>query len=173
MLIVMSGLPGSGKSTLAQALAPRLPATILNKDSARAALFPSSDITYTSHQDDFVVHILLQVAEFYFEQDPQRKVILDGRTFYRQYQVTQVLDFCRLHERPVAFIACTCPDEIACERLKSAQRSGEHPAADRNYELYQRMKVQSEPLEIPHLRVDTSQALELCIQISLHYLQSL
>jgi len=173
MLIVMSGLPGSGKSTLAQALAPRLPAIILNKDSARAALFPPSDITYTSHQDDFVVSILLQVAEFYFEQDPQRKVILDGRTFYRRYQVAQVLDFCRMHGRQVVFIACTCPDEITQGRLKLAQRSGEHPAADRNYELYQRLKAQSQPLDIPHLKVDTSQAIELCIQLSLHYLQSL
>jgi len=173
MLIVMTGLPGSGKSTLAQALAPRLRAAILSKDSARAAFFSPSDITYTSHQDDFVVYILLQVAEFYFEQDPRRKVILDGRTFSRHYQVAQVLDFCRLHERPVAFITCTCPDEITRGRLALAQRTGEHPAADRNYELYQRLKAQSEPLNIPHLKVDTSQALELCIQFSLRYLQSL
>ena len=117
--------------------------------------------------------ILLQVAEFYFEQDPQRKVILDGRTFYRHYQVAQVLDFCQMHGRPVTFIACNCPDEIARERLKLTQQTGEHPAADRNYELYRRLKAQSEPLDIPHLKVDTSQAIELCIELSLHYLQCL
>jgi adenylate kinase family enzyme len=93
MLIVMAGLPGTGKSTLAKALAQALPGLVLNKDQARAALFPPEEIAYSGLQDDLVVNILLLLAAYYQDRDPQRWLILDGRPFTRQYQIQQVLDF--------------------------------------------------------------------------------
>ena len=52
MVVIMAGLPGSGKSTVARALAERLPATVLDKDVIRAALFAPAHVEYSRVQDD-------------------------------------------------------------------------------------------------------------------------
>ncbi len=181
MLIVMTGLPGTGKSTLAQALAQALPALVLNKDQARAALFPPEAIAYSARQDDLVVHILLLLAAYYLDLDPQRRLILDGRLFTRQHQVQQVLDFanaearrlgfCAGREIPLCFIECVCTEEMARRRLESASRHGAHPAANRDYALYRQMKASAEPLQVPHLVVDTGADLSVCLQQCLDYLR--
>jgi predicted kinase len=180
MLIVMAGLPGTGKSTLAKALAQALPGLVLNKDQARAALFPSGEIAYSGPQDDLVVHILLLLAAYYLDRDPQRWIILDGRPFTRLYQVRQVLDFAsakneRLglyagREISLRFIECVCPEAVARQRLERAAWRGAHPAANRNYALYRQMKASAEPLQVPHLVVDTVADRSVCLQQCLDYL---
>jgi hypothetical protein len=179
MLVVMAGLPGTGKSTLAKALAQALPGLVLNKDQARAALFPPKAIAYSTRQDDLVVHILLLLAAYYLDLDPQRWLILDGRPFTRQYQVQQVLDFAsaktgRLgfyagREIPMGFIECMCSEQVAHRRLERAARRGAHPAANRDYALYRQMKASAEPIQVPHLVVDTEADLPVCLQQCLDY----
>jgi predicted kinase len=181
MLVVMTGLPGTGKSTLAQALARALPGLVLNKDQARAALFPTEAIAYSTRQDDLVVHILLLLAAYYLDSVPQRWLILDGRPFTRQYQVQQVLDFTSAKtgrqgfftglEIPLRFIECVCSDEVARQRLERAARRGAHPAANRDYALYRQMKAGAEPLQVPHLVVDTGADLSVCLRQCLDYLR--
>jgi predicted kinase len=180
MLIVMAGLPGTGKSTLAKALAQALPGLVLNKDQARAALFPPEEIAYSGLQDDLVVNILLLLAAYYQDRDPQRWLILDGRPFTRQYQIQQVLDFAstttgRLglytgREIPLRFIECVCPEAVARQRLERAASRGAHPAVNRDYALYRQMKASAEPLQVPHLVVDTAAAPSVCLQQCLDYL---
>jgi adenylylsulfate kinase len=181
MLIIMAGLPGTGKSTLAQALAQSLPALVLDKDQVRAALFPPEAIAYSARQDDLVVHVLLLLVAYYLDLDPQRWLILDGRPFTRQHQVQQVLDFAsagaeRLgfyagREIPLRFIECICSEELARRRLERAARRGTHPAANRDYALYRRMKASAEPLRVPRLVVDTGVDLSACLQQCLDYLR--
>jgi predicted kinase len=181
MLIVMAGLPGTGKSTLAQAMSRALPGVVLNKDQVRAALFPPEEIAYSPTQDDLVVHVLLLLAAYYLEQDTQRWLILDGRPFTRQYQVQQVLDFASVttgrlglytgREIPLRFIECVCPEAVARQRLERAARRGAHPAANRDYALYRQMKASAEPLQVPHLVVDTAADPSVCLQQCLNYLE--
>jgi DNA polymerase III delta prime subunit len=180
VLIVMAGLPGTGKSTLAKALARALPGLVLNKDQARAALFPPEAIAYSASQDDLVVHILLLLAAYYLDLDPLRWLILDGRPFTRQAQVQQVLDFarpetgrlgfCAGREIPLRFIECVCSEALARQRLERAVQRGIHPAANRDYALYRRMKTSAEPLSVPHLVVDTGADLSVCLRQCLDYL---
>jgi predicted kinase len=117
LIVAMAGLPGTGKSTLARALAEKVPAVVLDKDSARAALFPSGEIEYSARQDDFVVGILFQVAEYYFQKDPGRVVILDGRTFSKKAQVDALVRYCQEHGRELKVIYCTCSEQVARARL--------------------------------------------------------
>lgn len=178
----MAGLPGTGKSTLAQALARALPGLVLNKDQARAALFPPEAIAYSTPQDDLVVHILLLLAAYYLDLEPQRWLILDGRPFTRRYQMQQVLDFASAQtgrlgffsgqEIPLRFIECRCSEEVARRRLERAAHRGDHPAANRDYALYRQMKASAEPILVPHLVVDTAADLSLCLQQCLDYLTS-
>src|SRR5260221_5588941 len=86
MLIAMAGLPGTGKSTLARHLADACAGIVLDKDSIRAALFPSAQIEYSTRQDDFCMSIMFQVATYMLRNDPSQHVILDGRTFSPTYQ---------------------------------------------------------------------------------------
>ncbi|NMB53899.1 MAG: ATP-binding protein [Leptolinea sp.] len=172
MIVAMTGLPGTGKSTLAAELAVRLPAHLLNKDKLRAALFPPEEIEYSTRQDDLVVDIMLRVADYIVRKEASRHIILDGRTFSKQTQVETLVVFGREHHWDLRFIQCTCPDDVARARLEHDAATGEHLAADRDFDLYRRIKAEAEPLLVPHLVVNTAEPLEACLSQCLHYLGS-
>jgi len=88
----MAGLPGAGKTTLARELAAHTGGRVLNKDEIRHALFAPEEIEYSSRQDDFCLHVMLETAEQLLEREPGRIVFLDGRTFSRRYQIDNVLN---------------------------------------------------------------------------------
>lgn len=170
MLVVFAGLPGTGKSTLAEALAPHLHAVVLNKDPIRAALFPPEVIEYSSRQDDFVIALILQTAGYLFGKDPGRVVFLDGRPFVRRSQLEQVTAFCGTAGYPLRVIECICASETALERLRRAVDEGSHPAGNRDAGLYARLRAEAEPIDLPHLVVDTDQPLDACLHACLDYL---
>jgi predicted kinase len=170
MIIAMAGLPGTGKSTLARALSAKLPVLMLDKDVLRAAIFPAEEIEYSTHQDDLVVDVMLQIANFYVEKDARRHIILDGRPFSKERQVNTVVNFARVHAWDLRFIYCTCTDEVAQARLEHDVAVGEHLAANRNFAMYLKVKAQAEPLQVPHLSVDTGEPFELCVMRCLEYL---
>jgi len=169
LLIAMAGLPGSGKSTLARRLGEILPAVVLDKDTIRAALFPLPEIDYSARQDDFSFAIMLQTASYLM--DKGRTVILDGRTFTQKYQVERLLRFCRAAGTMLDIIECVCPDEAAHQRLSMDSTLGLHVAANRDFGLYQKLKAQAVPIQVPHLQVDTTRSLEECISACLAYLR--
>jgi predicted kinase len=152
MLVSMAGLPGSGKSTLARAIAERTGALVLDKDQIRAALFPADLIEYSREQDDFVLRIMLKVAGWARRKEPARVVILDGRPFSKSYQLEMVINFAEWTKTPWRIVECTCSEETARMRLAHAE---DHPAANRDFELYQRVKSEWEEITRPKLVVDT------------------
>jgi predicted kinase len=163
MLIAMAGLPGTGKSTLARALAEDLrqdgiEAIVLDKDETRAALFPPPTIEYSAEQDDLCVEIMLQVAAFLLRRDPERVIVLDGRTFTRTSQVMHIAAAERFGS-PLIFIECRCDDATALQRLIEDRALGRHLAANRSAALYLELKAGAEPLTMPHLVIDTDQPL--------------
>jgi adenylylsulfate kinase len=168
MLILMAGLPGTGKSALARRLAEELAATVLDKDLIRAALFPPARIEYSTRQDDFVLEVMFQTAEYLFEADPDCFVILDGRTFTRRYQITRAARFARRGDVPLKIILCTCRVETARQRLQRPS----HPAANRDFKLYMALKAQAEPIALPHCVIDTDHKLEESVQQALIYLRT-
>jgi adenylylsulfate kinase len=164
MLIAMAGLPGTGKSTLAGRLAQELPAIVLNKDAVRAALFPPSEIEYSTSQDDLCVNVMLQVAGYILAKDPRKHVILDGRTFSRRYQVDIVRAFAQELGIECTFVECVCSDETVRQRLERDVALKLHPAANRNYEMYLAVKAQAVPIPAPKLVLDTDRDLEAAVQ---------
>jgi adenylylsulfate kinase len=169
-LIVMAGLPGTGKSTIAQALAQSLAAVVLDKDRIRAALFPATEIEYSTEQDDFCMRIMLQVAGHLLERT-HKWVILDGRTFSRRYQIEEVRGFAQKLGVPCRVIECVCSDRSVRERLQRDLDEGRHPATNRTYEMYLEVKARFEPIAEPKRVVNTDDPLKLCVQQALDYVR--
>lgn len=173
MLIAMAGLPGTGKSTLAHHLADKCNGVILDKDVVRAALFPAALIEYSTRQDDFCGSIMFQVAAYILRNHPQQRVILDGRTFSRRYQIAAVEQLAEELKVPLKVIACICSDETARQRLEGETTTGvKHVAANRNYALYLAIKAQFEPIRRPKLVVNTDNDLAQCLAECLAYVSN-
>jgi predicted kinase len=155
MLIAMAGLPGTGKSTLAAGLAAALGGVVLSKDVVRAALFPPPVLDYSAAQDDVAMAAVFAAARYVLAADPQRVVILDGRTFRKAAQVEPLLSLGRDLGRPPLVVECVCDAAAARARLDRDAASGAHPAGNRTGALHAAVSATAEPLTVPRLTLDT------------------
>src|SRR5437867_1987439 len=163
MIVIMAGLPGTGKSVLCRALAKQIGGVVLDKDIIRAALFPPERIEYSPAQDDFCQSVMLEAAGYLLAHDRHAVIFFDGRTFSRRYQIEAVIESAQKFGTPFRTIECTCSEETARQRLERDQAAGHHPAANRSFDLYQRLKATFERIADPKLIVDTDQPLEDCV----------
>jgi predicted kinase len=160
MIVLMAGLPGTGKSTLCR----RLSGSVLDKDEVRAALFPPSDIEYSTEQDDFCMKVMLETAEYILKKDPLRFVFLDGRPFSRRYQIDQAIAVANELNQPWRILECICSEETARRRLD--EQIGTHPAGNRDFEMYLRVKAGFEEIAFPKTIIDTEQSVEACVSLA-------
>jgi len=172
MIVILAGLPGAGKSTLARALAERLGGAVLDKDVIRAALFEPGRVEYSREQDDFVQEIMQRTAAWLLAKEPRLVVLLDGRTFSRQYQRERAIRFCGEIGAEWRMIECVCAEETAVRRLAESERRHDHPAANRTPALYYQVRKDWEGIEEPRLVVDTDVPVETCLEQVLHWLRS-
>lgn len=170
MIVIIAGLPGTGKSTLARALAQRLPAAVLDKDSIRASVFQPAYVEYSLGQDDFCQEIMLQTAGYLLAKHSKLHVLLDGRAFSRRYQRDRVIEFCSRMGTTWATLECVCSETTALERIAEAVAANNHLAANRTPELYREIRKAWEPIDHPKLVIDTEENLESCVDQALRYL---
>jgi predicted kinase len=160
MIVLMAGLPGTGKSTLARELAKRTGGRVIGKDEIRHSLFSENEIKYSSRQDDFCLQIMLQLAAYVLQRNPQRIVFLDGRPFSRRYQIDNVAQAASSIHQTWRILECVCPEDVARKRLKGET---DHPATNRNFQLYLEVQSRFEAITLPKMTIDTSETLEVCI----------
>ena len=165
MIVLMAGFPGTGKSTLARELAVRRPGRVLSKDEIRHAIFLPEEIEYSSAQDDYCLHVMLETAGYLLSRSPMRTILLDGRPFSRRYQIENVLAAADSLHQPWRILECICSDETARRRLSTDV--GGHPAGNRDYQLYLEVKSRFETIMDPKTIIDTEQPLEACLQQAL------
>jgi adenylylsulfate kinase len=168
----MAGLPGTGKSTVARELAVRTAGRVLSKDEMRRAIFSPDEVEYSSRQDDFCLHIMMETAGYLLAQHPARPIILDGRTFSRRYQIENVIAAAaRLHQ-PWRILECVCSDETARRRLAADAKIETHPAGNRDYQLYLEVKARFEDITHAKTVIDTERPLEDCVRQALAVLRA-
>jgi len=162
VILVLRGLPGSGKSTLARALAERMNAVVLDKDTVRAALFPGDTTEYSTAQDDLVIKLMLEAAHAHILRG--RIVFIDGRVHARKEQVELVRAFAAKIAARFGVIECTCTPPTALRRIEADLRTHAHPARNRDSVLLREQIAKWEELDQPPLcRIDTEQPLETCV----------
>ena len=145
-LVALAGLPGTGKSTLARELARRLAAPLLDKDRVRAALFAPSEIEYSREQDDLVMECIHRAVELHARRARVPAVVLDGRTYSRRAQVEELRALAARLATPLALIECTAAPGTVRARLARDAEEVAHPAANRSFELYRRLRETAEPV---------------------------
>ncbi|MGH9528645.1 MAG: AAA family ATPase, partial [Terriglobales bacterium] len=136
----------------------------------RAAIFPPSAIEYSTGQDDFCMKIALEATSYLLRKNPSWFVFLDGRPFSRTYQIDEVLEAAKIISQDWRILECTCSEETARRRLQQQAASREHPATNRTFELYLRVKALFEEITLPKFVIDTDQPLEVCVYRSLEFL---
>ncbi|MGA2991734.1 MAG: ATP-binding protein [Candidatus Korobacteraceae bacterium] len=182
MLIILCGLPGSGKSTLARALAGRSASAVLDKDTIREAIFGAAHTDYSRAQDDLCGAMMLSAAAYLLRKDPLLRVYIDGRVYSRAAQLRLAVEQAARLAVPWRILHCVCPEEEAHRRLQQPPQQTQqqrslgspaatgHPARNRNFELYRRLKASFEPIAFEHLTIDTSLPLEDCVAKAARYL---
>jgi predicted kinase len=138
--------------------------TILSKDIIRHTLFESRDVEYSTEQDDFCMDVMLETAAYILRRHADRTVILDGRTFSKRYQIERVIKFTERLQQPWRIFECICSDDTARRRLDAQQ---DHPAGNRDFDLYLRVKSDFEEIRFPKTLLDTDQPLEQGVQRAL------
>lgn len=172
MMILMAGLPGTGKSTLARELAVRTGGRVLSKDEFRHTLFARDEIEYSSRQDDFCLQLMLETAGYLLERNAKRFVFLDGRPFSRRYQIENVLQTASSLHQSWRIVECICSVESVQRRLANDSAGSEHPAGNRNFQLYLEVKARFEIITHPKIVIDTGQPLAICLEQALGALRT-
>lgn len=133
-------------------------------------LFSEEEIDYTREQDAVCFEEMLRLTEDRLTGRPGEWVILDGRTFSRSVDLQRVINLAHRLGEPLFVIHCVCSDDKARSRLQADLQAGNHPAANRNYELYREIQARQETLAFPALRLNTDLDLRTCLSLCLIYL---
>lgn len=158
MVIMVLGLPGSGKSYFAEKLAQHIGAEYLNSDRIRKVMF--QERTYSEAEKLKVYEAMLKKMQDTIAKE--KDVVLDA-TFYKNKTREP---FIKRHEE-IVFIEVWADEKIIQERLKENRLYSE---AD--FKVYQLIKQNWEPLEKPHLKLQsTNNNIDVMVQSALNYLK--
>jgi aminoglycoside phosphotransferase family enzyme/predicted kinase len=168
LLLLVGGLSGTGKSTLARAIGEHLGMEVLRTDAIRREVFgqhTNQGIDAGIYQQGMRARVydeLLHQAEAILRSG--RSVILDA-TFELSDSMTAAQLLAQRCAAKLLTIQCTCPPEIAHERIRQRTTAGNDPS-QATVDVYeqQRQSALPWPAGIRKCVVDSVQPLETQLQ---------
>ena len=104
---------------------------------------------------------IIEAAVALLREQPEQMIFLDGRPFAKRYQIEQVLQAAAAINQYWRILLCVCSEETARQRLEQA---AEHPAENRDFVLYLKMKTGFENIDLPYTVIDTDQPEQICVE---------
>jgi len=161
MVIIIFGLPGTGKSYFARHLSQEIDAVYLSTDEVR--LHMKKQGRYDEEDKQLVYDRLEEMMSEHLKKG--ENVIIDG-TFHEKRRRDQFNGKARELGQPVFFIEMQSREETVKERVEQKR---EYSEAD--YSVYKMILNRFEPLEIPHLQLESDRdALEAMTEQARHYI---
>lgn len=167
-LIVILGLPGTGKTYLATELSKSNPYIYLSTDRVRRTLFdfshhqyvPFGDKLYTQDKRDLVYNALYLIVDILLGQ--KLFVMVDG-TFYSQTKRQPLFKICKQLNQKCFIIKTTCSEDLVKKRIQE-RKSQSNNASDADFDIYLEIKDRFEPIDTPHLEIDTGKELSIILK---------
>jgi predicted kinase len=128
VVVALMGLPGSGKTTLAEALAPRVPARTVSRDTVRAAMF--RPCSFTDAEKAAAFDALLRAVTVNCELGCS--TIVDGMPFSRTGELEAVSQASAEHRCSTVPVLCSISIEEAQRRIHHQREASEPMAEDRD-----------------------------------------
>lgn len=170
LVVLLAGLPGVGKTTLARVLAPRIGADILSRDDMRDAIFPERHLDFSAAQNEVATRTLLDVLEYVLRHSPPTAIVVDGKPFSQRREIEAVAARVAACGADMAIIHCIAPAEEITRRLENGLKNPRNVKAERNPEKAERIRREFEPINRPHLELDTSRAFGDVVAAAIQYL---
>ncbi|MEX0800984.1 MAG: DegV family protein [Dehalococcoidia bacterium] len=167
-LVVVAGLPGSGKSHFSRELAQRRPLAHLDSDALRRALFERP--THSAEESARLFAAVHALIERLLARGAS--VIVDA-TSARKAHRRLLYEIAKRAGAGLVVVETEAPPDVAIERLTArTRRADPGDASDATVAVYNRMRAAWEPIERPHVRVDTSKDLAPAIEEVLRRLEN-
>jgi predicted kinase len=156
VLVMLCGLPGTGKSTLARKLAEQLPAVMVESDRVRQEIFAPP--AYTAEESQHVHRICHILMGWYLRH--YYHVVYDATNLY-EYHRRLAYRLAARNKAQLVVAEVIASEEVVRERLSPRRRkdtiiSGTTEYSDADWEVYLRMRRQTEPIQHEHISIDTS-----------------
>jgi len=154
MLIIVCGLPGTGKTTLSKRIADETKSFLLNTDVIRKKI--TEDPKYTEREKSLIYELLFEMAEKFLLTG--KNVILDG-TFYREELRERAKEIARNTRNKYKIIEIIC-DEKLIKKAMVERKKDRKCVSDADFDTYNKIKKQFEPIREKHLVLDTSKGFD-------------
>ena len=154
-LLIMVGLPGAGKSYIVDNLQQFLKCTVIRTDQIRR--YVRQQPTYTPAEMTYIYEICYGLVDERLGEG--QRVVFDGSNYLASRR-RRLLEIAAYHRSAVAVCHVQASEAATRKRLRKRIQGDGRTAdmSDAGWSVYQWMVEAQEPVAVPHLRLDTTNA---------------
>ena len=169
-LVLVTGLPGTGKTTIAKGLIDKYLSEYIyiSTDEVRKKHFNLTEHhyeafnqkIYSQDKRNIIYSIINVLVEILLSQN--FSVIVEG-TFYSRDKREPIINICEKLNHKYIIIQTTYPEILIQKRFQKRILQNTD-ISDARYEVYKALKEIYEPINFPHITIDTKKPIETNIE---------
>lgn len=144
-VIFIMGLPGSGKTFLAEHLSSVLSATHISSDKVRETLHKKGKYQSEDKED-----VYREMKNLLSESLQKNENVIVDTTFYLRKLRNEFEEVAKIYSNKVYWIWTTATEKTIKKRV-----SKKRPDSEADFEIYQLIRDQFEPIKVEHLEIKT------------------